>query len=191
MWKAFKGWFSALSLLGKTLIIGVASVTALGTVGAIGSPPTNKPTPKTTPVVKAAIHKIEKTTVSIPFDTSNVDDSTLASGTAVTKAEGVDGTKTQTWDVAIIDGVETNKTLIKEEVTAPPVTKIIAHGTYVAPVTPTCSNGSYTNVDGVEVCNPSPTNTGGATAICEDGSYSYSLYHSGTCSHHGGVAEWL
>ncbi len=31
----------------------------------------------------------------------------------------------------------------------------------------------------------------GATAQCRDGSYSYSQHHSGTCSHHGGVAVWL
>ena len=29
-----------------------------------------------------------------------------------------------------------------------------------------------------------------ATAKCKDGTYSHSKHHSGTCSHHGGVAEW-
>jgi hypothetical protein len=29
------------------------------------------------------------------------------------------------------------------------------------------------------------------TAICTDGTYSYSQTRSGTCSHHGGVKEWL
>src|SRR5436309_4659903 len=31
----------------------------------------------------------------------------------------------------------------------------------------------------------------GATALCRDGTYSYSQHRSGTCSHHGGVARWL
>jgi len=31
----------------------------------------------------------------------------------------------------------------------------------------------------------------GATARCNDDAYSYSQHHSGTCSHHGGVAVWL
>jgi hypothetical protein len=31
----------------------------------------------------------------------------------------------------------------------------------------------------------------GATAQCRDGTYSFSQHHSGTCSHHGGVAQWL
>lgn len=29
------------------------------------------------------------------------------------------------------------------------------------------------------------------TALCKDGTYSYSQTRSGTCSHHGGVAQWL
>jgi serine/threonine-protein kinase len=31
----------------------------------------------------------------------------------------------------------------------------------------------------------------GATAICNDGTYSYSQHRRGTCSHHGGVRVWL
>jgi hypothetical protein len=31
----------------------------------------------------------------------------------------------------------------------------------------------------------------GATARCNDGTYSFSQTHSGTCSHHAGVAAWL
>lgn len=31
----------------------------------------------------------------------------------------------------------------------------------------------------------------GATALCRDGTYSFSAHRSGTCSHHGGVARWL
>jgi len=36
--------------------------------------------------------------------------------------------------------------------------------------------------------NADPT---GATAKCKDGTYSKSQHRSGTCSSHGGVAEWL
>jgi hypothetical protein len=31
----------------------------------------------------------------------------------------------------------------------------------------------------------------GATARCRDGTYSFSQHRSGTCSYHGGVAQWL
>jgi len=36
--------------------------------------------------------------------------------------------------------------------------------------------------------NTDPT---GATAKCKDGTYSKSKHHEGSCSHHGGVAEFL
>ena len=55
--------------------------------------------------------------------------------------------------------------------------------------------GSYVNRDGVAVHDPAHTVSGavplGASAQCRDGSYSFSLHHSGTCSHHGGVSQWL
>jgi hypothetical protein len=35
------------------------------------------------------------------------------------------------------------------------------------------------------------SNPTGATARCRDGTLSYSEHHRGTCSHHGGVADWL
>ncbi|GAC1299811.1 MAG: hypothetical protein NVS9B2_05240 [Steroidobacteraceae bacterium] len=37
----------------------------------------------------------------------------------------------------------------------------------------------------------SNTDPSGATAKCKDGTYSKSQHHSGSCSKHGGVAEWL
>ncbi|MFE9127083.1 DUF3761 domain-containing protein [Streptomyces sp. NPDC007148] len=37
---------------------------------------------------------------------------------------------------------------------------------------------------------PAVDDHGGATALCNDGSLSYSQHHQGTCSHHHGVAVW-
>lgn len=51
----------------------------------------------------------------------------------------------------------------------------------------------YTNSYGDRVQSPtyySSTPTG-ATALCRDGTYSFSRSRRGTCSHHGGVAKWL
>jgi len=51
----------------------------------------------------------------------------------------------------------------------------------------------YTNHDGIEVHRPARDNNGrpqGATALCRDGTYSFSQHHDGTCSHHGGVERW-
>ena len=56
-----------------------------------------------------------------------------------------------------------------------------------------CGSDSYVNSDGQCVHDPvqAPSAPTGATAKCQDGSYSFSKHHSGTCSGHGGVAEWL
>lgn len=61
------------------------------------------------------------------------------------------------------------------------------------PVSLPVSSGTYTNVDGLQIESPvmSDTAPAGASAHCRDGSYSFSTHRSGTCSHHGGVAEWL
>jgi hypothetical protein len=52
----------------------------------------------------------------------------------------------------------------------------------------------YTNSDGQQIQSPASSSGGvpaGATAVCRDGTYSFSQHRSGTCSHHGGVAKWL
>ena len=53
----------------------------------------------------------------------------------------------------------------------------------------------YINSDGNWVHSPMRTPDNkvppGASAQCRDGTYSFSQHHSGTCSHHGGVAQWL
>jgi hypothetical protein len=60
---------------------------------------------------------------------------------------------------------------------------------------PIAQGPGYINSQGKWV--PSPTRTpdnqppAGATAKCRDGTFSFSQSRRGTCSHHGGVAEWL
>lgn len=51
----------------------------------------------------------------------------------------------------------------------------------------------YENSEGEQVQSPTRYESApqGATAICYDGTYSFSRNRRGTCSHHGGVKEWL
>ncbi|MBZ9728331.1 DUF3761 domain-containing protein [Salegentibacter sp. JZCK2] len=51
----------------------------------------------------------------------------------------------------------------------------------------------YTNSFGEKVQSPSYYNSppNGATALCKDGTYSFSRNRRGTCSGHGGVKKWL
>lgn len=48
-----------------------------------------------------------------------------------------------------------------------------------------------TNTSRVSEVVNEKTAPAGATAICRDGTYSYSKNRRGTCSRHGGVARWL
>jgi len=51
----------------------------------------------------------------------------------------------------------------------------------------------YQNTDNNTIQAPTHYNKlpEGATALCRDGSYSFSRHRQGTCSGHGGVARWL
>jgi len=53
----------------------------------------------------------------------------------------------------------------------------------------------YTDKKGQSTHSPAKTVDdsipNGASAKCRDGTYSFSRNHRGTCSHHGGVGQWL
>jgi hypothetical protein len=76
---------------------------------------------------------------------------------------------------------------------APPIPTTARPAPPPPAATPTCANGSYVNADGNAVCRPQsgPVAPPGATARCKDGTWSSSQNRRGTCSSHGGVAEWL
>lgn len=134
--------------------------------------------------------RTETKEVSIPYSTQTVQDSSRAKGTSYVKTEGKNGEKVETYKVTYSDGKVISRELVSSKVVTEPVTKVIAEGTYVEPEL-NCPNGTYVNSYGNKVCRPASTNTGGATAICGDGTYSYSQSRRGTCSHHGGVMRWL
>jgi len=57
---------------------------------------------------------------------------------------------------------------------------------------PLSNDNTYINSAGNEVHSPAyaPSIPPGASAQCNDGTYSFSQSRRGTCSHHGGVAQW-
>ena len=85
-----------------------------------------------------------------------------------------------------------SRTISSERGTSPqpPTPQVRASTESSAPTPP---GRTYVNVDGIRVRSPVFTDTKpeGASARCRDGSYSFSLHRRGTCSHHGGVAEWF
>lgn len=189
-------WFKGLTATGKVTTIAVASILSLGTIGAMaqsGTPPLSTPpasNASTQPQPKVET-KTVTTTEPITYTSSTVDDPNLAQGTTQTRTAGANGVRTFTYEVTLTDGVETARKEVSNVITTQPVNEVIAHGTK-APE-PSCPNGTYVNSAGNTVCRPyeAPSAPVGATAQCEDGTYSYSQSRRGTCLHHGGVARWL
>jgi len=151
---------------------------------------------QTAPQAPQPVTKEVTETSVVPFITQTQSDSSLPQGQTSVAQQGVDGQKTTVYEVTYVDGKETGRTVKSDTVTTQPVVQIVNNGTYVAPApvapsSPQASSGDgYTNVDGNYVNSPS-SNPAGATAQCVDGTYSYSQHRSGTCSYHGGVAQWL
>ncbi len=134
-------------------------------------------------------------TLTIPHETSYIEDANLPKGQTRVTTKGQDGVKVEYYTVTYEDGVEINRTLDRTETTTSPITEIIAQGTYVPSQpraeTTHCHNSTYVNSAGNSVCRPSTASSSNATALCRDGTYSYSQSRRGTCSHHGGVHNWL
>lgn len=107
--------------------------------------------------------------------------------------------KTASWlnsgQTTTTGGIDGEQRICSNEAGPPTITTIIS------PLDKTVTTGTYVPYDGYINSDdnyvPSPDYSGGTvdgynpTAICNDGTYSYSQHASGTCSSHDGVSSWL
>lgn len=150
--KNIKFWFIGLSRIGQATVISVVVLILLGgifTVSAMSSPPTSntdqdqqkesssQPTLKTTTKKEPVITTKEETkTESIPYQKQIVESDDLPRGQTQIQTYGVNGVKTITYTITLVDGKETNRTSI-EAATTKPVDQVTVVGTYVEPA-PSC-----------------------------------------------------
>lgn len=82
---------------------------------------------------------------------------------------------------------------IKTESNIQSPTKNLQPSPEPAPIEKAIPINTYTNSAGTTVQSPTyyDSTPQGATAKCKDGTYSFSQSRRGTCSRHGGVAQWL
>ncbi len=78
--------------------------------------------------VRRVTHGEETRTSVIPFSTQTIIDPNLAEGQAEVRQQGVNGEKTQVYDVTYVDGVAESETLKSETVTTMAIDQIIAVG---------------------------------------------------------------
>jgi resuscitation-promoting factor RpfB len=140
-----KKWYTGLSTTGKTVLIaavvgtGVAGV-AMGDPDATSKASVEKNTSQSNAQrievgekAQAVEPKIEKKTVTetaeVAFAKTTTDDPMLEKGLTKVQTAGVPGVKTFIYEVTLTDGVESQKNLLKEEVTKQPVTEVTAIGT--------------------------------------------------------------
>lgn len=199
--KRSSDWLKSLSSakkvgLGILALFVIAGISGNHQTTNLNSTPSSSKSSSTSTKAPTVTTKTETDTQAVPFTSSTVNDSTLAKGTTKVTTVGVNGSENLTYKLTYTNGVQTDKKLVSTTITIQPVTQVTSVGTYVAPApapAPSCPNGTYVNSAGNTVCSPysSPSAPAGATAQCVDGTYSFSQSHSGTCSHHGGVATWL
>jgi len=75
----------------------------------------------------------QKVTEVVPFDTQQVDDPTLITGTTKVQTPGKAGVRTTTYDVQVVGGVVVSRTELTSAITTPPVTQVVLKGTKPLP----------------------------------------------------------
>lgn len=102
--------------------------------------PTRTAAPAPTPVVRVVEVSVA---AAVPYGRTSVDDGTMPRGQSRIDVAGVDGEKTSVFRVTTVDGLETQRSLIRESVTREPVSEVTAVGTYdpPAPVAQVPSSG--------------------------------------------------
>jgi hypothetical protein len=125
---------------GTTGVAEPAAVVSSQAVATPSSTPTSTPAPTAVTTSKPAVAPkpkpvtTTKTVVElriIPFKKKTVTDSSLPKGEKVVTTEGANGTRRLTYQVTVVDGVQTAKELVKQEVAKPPRTQVTTVGTKV------------------------------------------------------------
>ena len=104
--------------------------------------PTPTPTPASAPTSAPTVRKVTRPTPvtttkevvefrTIPFKKKTVTDDSLAKGEKTIRATGVNGTRRLTYRVTAVNGVQTAKHLLSQEVAKQPRTQITVVGTKV------------------------------------------------------------
>ena len=121
--KAYKGYLIAIAV---TLLV------TLGGVGAYASSQNQKEYGVFTPFPKTTV-KTETKTEIVPFTEKRNDDSNLEKGKLEVRREGTNGSRAITYQVTRKGKKEVSRKVTKNEVTTPPLNRMVAVGTYVAP----------------------------------------------------------
>ena len=136
--------------------------------------------------VSSIVRKEQTYTGIVPYETVYCNDATLAVGETAVLTEGANGTSTCTALVTYVNGIETERNVLSEKLSQPPVDEVIAVGTAEIQVTdpdmPIIDENTITLPTG-EVLPYTKVITSLATAYCDKG-----LTATGTQARVGAIA---
>jgi hypothetical protein len=150
------------------------------------------PSPAPAPVVAPVVASVAPTTAVV--STTGVARTTaVASIAAVARTTAVRDTTVVARTTAIPKPVSVSPLIAARPVTSTVTETVRSGGGGAGGGAGACGDDYYLNSDGDCIERPvsAPKAPAGATALCVDGTYSFSAHRQGTCSHHGGVARWL
>lgn len=105
-------------------------------LAAAGVAPAAAPGADVAVVVQRVVEQDVTTQHAVPFETQSRDDASLYKGESKVAQEGADGVRTIVEHVVTVDGKETSRTVVSDEVTTTPVAKVVVNGTKERPVAP-------------------------------------------------------
>lgn len=162
------------SIAKRGLLGGIAALVVLATLGAVFEPANVKAErlakQKANLVQKSTVEKneekkfepVKKTAITksiIDYRIVESEDNTLARGETRVDTEGVVGERTKTYEVTYTNGVETDRKLLKDEITKEATDRLVRTGTYVAPVAPSQLKSTYAPSSSAQQATPSSSNT--------------------------------
>ncbi len=100
-------------------------------------------------------HGKESRNVIIPFDTRTINDPNLPSGVRVVRQSGINGERTDLYNVTYVDGKAESSVLIKQNVITPATDQIVAVGSKPNPQNPKQNKQSSNNANGKTSQKPS------------------------------------
>jgi uncharacterized protein YabE (DUF348 family) len=121
-------------------------------------------------------NKVETITENIAMPVQKINDPTLAYGTRAVRQEGANGQQVVTYQVSLINNIETGRSVIQKVVTKEPVTQIEVIGTSLSGIKGDMAlagiaPGDYNYVDYIvsheSGWNPAASNPSGAYGLCQ------------------------
>ncbi|WP_242496387.1 G5 domain-containing protein [Xylanimonas protaetiae] len=143
------------------ITLGASDTVRVLSLASAGVDPAAAPGTDVAVVVQRVAEQDVTTTFPLAFETQDQDDAGLYKGESKVLQEGADGVRTVVEHVTTVDGQETSRTVVSDEVTTAPVAKIVARGTKDRPVAPKAPSTSAAS---------GSTSTGGTTGPVMSGS---------------------